>query len=103
VKKALLLMAVLAIVAGLAAGVWWGISHSPAAQVWLQAGLARAKQAAGEEAEADTSGVVASGFLEAETVEVRAERGGRVLIVSADEGDFVAQDQILVQLDASLM
>lgn len=47
--------------------------------------------------------VTASGTIEAEEVKISSESGGRVLAVMADEGDAVEQDQVLVQLDDSLL
>lgn len=47
--------------------------------------------------------LVVSGFIEAETVNVVAEAGGRVTQVLADEADEVSAGQVLVTLDDTLL
>lgn len=46
--------------------------------------------------------LVASGTIEAEEVSISAEVGGRIDRVTADEGDRVAQGDVLVALDSTL-
>ena len=48
-------------------------------------------------------GLLASGFIEAEEVEVSAELGGRVVELLAEEGDEVSAGDKLVQIDTSLL
>jgi multidrug efflux pump subunit AcrA (membrane-fusion protein) len=50
-----------------------------------------------------TSGLAASGFIEAEEVTIAPELGGRVLDVSVKEGDDVKAGQVLVRLDGTLL
>jgi HlyD family secretion protein len=47
--------------------------------------------------------LIVSGFIEAETVSVVAETGGRVTQVLADEADEVSAGQVLVTLDDTLL
>lgn len=47
--------------------------------------------------------LVASGFIEAEEVEIAAELGGRVVALPFREGDEVAAGDTLVQLDTTLL
>lgn len=48
---------------------------------------------------ADTAVLVGSGSIEAETVAITAELGGRVVDLKVDEGDLVKAGQTLVELD----
>lgn len=50
----------------------------------------------------DPNSFVASGTIEAEEVSISAEVGGRIDRVTADEGDRVAQGDVLVTLDSAL-
>lgn len=45
----------------------------------------------------------ASGTIEAEEIEIASETGGRVTATFVDEGEEVAQDEILLQLDDALI
>jgi HlyD family secretion protein len=47
--------------------------------------------------------LVASGFIEAEEIEVAAETRGRITQITVAEGDFVEAGQILVTLDTALL
>ena len=71
------------ILAAIAGGYWWYNRPSEAAL--------------GPESTA----LVGSGTIEAETVAVTAELGGRILEIKVDEGDEVTGGQILVELDKS--
>jgi HlyD family secretion protein len=50
-----------------------------------------------------TSGLTASGFIEAEEVAIAPELGGRVLELLVEEGDDVEAGQLLVRLDGTLL
>ena len=52
---------------------------------------------------ADDSGLAASGTIEAQTINISPELGGRVVEVSAAEGEAVTAGQVLVQFDTSLL
>jgi len=56
-----------------------------------------------ELAEPAAGGLVASGFIEAEEIDVAPELGGRVAELFVEEGDDVEADQLLVQLDGTLL
>lgn len=47
--------------------------------------------------------IVGSGSIEAETIAITTETGGRLVAIYADEGDEVAQGDLLVELDKSLL
>ena len=52
---------------------------------------------------AQTDGLMASGFIEAEEVTVAPELGGRVVELLVEEGDDVETGQVLVRLDGTLL
>lgn len=54
-------------------------------------------------ADADDGGLAASGSIEALTVNVSPELSGRVLTVTAAEGDAVTAGDVLVQFDTALV
>jgi HlyD family secretion protein len=56
-----------------------------------------------EIAEPEVSGLTASGFIEAEEVAIAPELGGRVVELLADEGDNIETEQVLIQLDGTLL
>ncbi|MFQ5854970.1 MAG: HlyD family secretion protein [Anaerolineae bacterium] len=47
--------------------------------------------------------ITASGTIDAETVAVASQYGGRVQEILADEGDSVSKEQVLIRLDAALI
>ena len=47
-------------------------------------------------------GIAASGFIEAEEIEIAPEVGGRIVEVSVEEGDPVTAGQVLIRLDDTL-
>ncbi|GIK37435.1 MAG: hypothetical protein BroJett011_12680 [Chloroflexota bacterium] len=49
----------------------------------------------------EPSGLLGSGTMEAETVVITAELGGRIIAVKVDEGDEVKAGQVLAELDKS--
>jgi HlyD family secretion protein len=76
------IMVVLVVLALLGGAAWWYLSSPPATA---------------------TDAIVASGTIEAEEVALTAEVSGRVVEVLADEGDEVAEDALLVELDRDLL
>ena len=88
----IIIVAVAAIVV-VAAGVYF--AANPA--VWAQALVEL------ELAEPEASGLMASGFIEAEEVAIAPELGGRVVALLVDEGDDVEAGQVLVRLDGALL
>ena len=88
----IIIVAVAAIVV-VAAGVYF--ATNPA--VWAQALVEL------ELAEPEASGLMASGFIEAEEVAIAPELGGRVVALLVDEGDDVEAGQVLVRLDGTLL
>lgn len=54
--------------------------------------------------EAEASGaLIVSGYIEADETNVATETKGRITQITADEGDFVQADQVLVVLDTALL
>ncbi len=90
-------MSVVALLVVCAAAAWWYTSSQPGLldQVLAQTGLG---------GEIRPEGVLtASGIVEAETVSVTTETGGRVLAVLADEGDTVQEGDLVIHLDDALL
>ena len=80
-KRAIAFVVILLMVIG-AAGGWWYLNSPPVVA---------------------TDDIVASGTIEAEEVAITAEVGGRVVAVTADEGDEVEAGALLVELDRDLL
>ncbi len=74
---------IIIILAAIAGGYWWYNRPSEAALG------------------SESTALVGSGTIEAETVAVTAELGGRILEIKVAEGDEVTAGQILVELDKS--
>ncbi len=53
--------------------------------------------------EAESDGLTASGFIEAESVAVAPELGGRVLEILVEDGQVVEAGQVLARLDSALL
>jgi HlyD family secretion protein len=81
------------VLGGAAAGVYFASNPAVWAQVLEELDLA----------EAEEVGLIASGFIEAEEVAVAPELGGRVIELSADEGEEVSAGQVVVRLDGTLL
>ena len=76
-----------------AAGVYFAANPAARQQMLAEMGLA----------EPEASGLMASGFIEAEEIDIAPELGGRVVELLADEGDQVEAGQVLVRLDTTLL
>ncbi len=74
---------IIIILAAIGGGYWW---FNQQAATSLESGTGQ-------------TGLVGSGSIEAETVIITAELGGRVTELKVDEGDEVKANQILVELD----
>jgi multidrug resistance efflux pump len=103
VKRAIVVTCLLLAIAGGVVGAWWILRRSSADEALLLARFDRARQLFGLRTEGEAAGLTVSGFIEADEVEISAEVGGRVVAIHADEGDSVKKEQILVQLDDSLL
>lgn len=86
----------LVVLGGVAAGGWLYIRQNPEQWTRLQDGL-------GLGPTAQPVGLTASGFVEADEASVMTELGGRIVALHADEGDEVAEGQVMVELDSSLL
>ena len=88
--------AALILIGGAAAGAWWIKTNYP--QTWTaittRLGLA---------AQTETGELIASGFIEADEAAVTTELGGRIVAIHAGEGDEVAEGQVVVELDDSML
>ncbi len=81
-RKKIRLLAVMVLIVVIGAGLWWSFGRSSS----------------------DLPGaILTSGFIEARDVSISAETGGRIVEISADEGDHVAAGTTLIRLDDSLL
>jgi len=92
-KRAILIIVVAVVVVGVVAGVVLATNPGILRQVAPPPALAGSKSGA----------LTASGFIEAEELDVAPELGGRVVELLADEGDDVEAGQVLVRLDGTLL
>jgi multidrug efflux pump subunit AcrA (membrane-fusion protein) len=88
----IVIVAVVAVAAA-AGGIYLAVS--PGAWQQVQAGLGLADPEPGP--------LEASGFIEAEEVDIASELGGRVVEMLAEEGEDVEAEQVLVRLDPTMI
>jgi HlyD family secretion protein len=109
-KRAIIPLIVLLVLASLAA--WWYLTTSPqqATQLMTRLGLSSdqaaqllAQLAPAGEVRAAEAALSASGTIEGEEVSITAEVGGRIETLLADEGDEVEARAVLVRLDEALL
>ena len=94
---------VLSVIVAVGLGGWWFLRQNPE---WITRGkeeLDKAVVELGVQPEEEPIGLMASGFIEADEAYVTTELGGRITVIHADEGDEVSEDQLLVELDNSLL
>ena len=84
------------VVGAIGVGTYYYTTNATAREQLLEQLDIETGQVAGE-------GLLASGFIEAEEVEVATEMGGRVVELSFEEGDDVAAGARVVQLDIALL
>jgi multidrug efflux pump subunit AcrA (membrane-fusion protein) len=101
-KRAIVIFASLLVVGVAAAAGWWYVNQNPEVWALAQDEFEKAVDELGLEPAEEPKGIVASGFIEAEEASVTTELGGRIVAIHADEGDEVAQGEVLVELDDSL-
>jgi len=87
---------VLLVLVAAAAGGWWVWQNNPTLQEQILAQLEIAPAA-------KVQGIAASGFIEAEEVDISTETGGRIKAMHVREGDEVTTGQTLVELDTDLL
>jgi HlyD family secretion protein len=102
-KRAIILLAILVVVAGALGAAWWYVNQNPEWWFWLQDEFERAVEELGLEPEVEVGGLSASGFIEADEASVTTELGGRIVALHADEADEVTEGQVVVELDDSLL
>lgn len=95
-KRVIGIVATIVIIGAAIGGGWYYFSSQPERWDQLLSELAIEDKAPGY-------GLPASGSLEAETVSVASEVGGRITEITADEGDEVTAGQVLVKLSTSLI
>jgi len=108
-KRVIIPIVVLIVIAGLAA--WWYITTSPQQATQLMTRLGLSSEQATQwvdlltpaEARAAETTLSASGTIEGEEVSITAEVGGRIEALLADEGDEVEAGAVLVRLDQALL
>ena len=79
--------------------MWWIIAGVVVIGLILLVGRQLLSAGAGT----DSSGLQASGTIEADEYRVSAQTGGRIQALLADEGDAVTAGQVLVRLDDALL
>lgn len=106
-KRAIVVLVVLVLAGGLGAGWWWARTAPEQVHAWLAgAGLEPSRAdafvawASGTKPDGDESPLIASGSIEGEAISIVAEMGGRIVAVTAEEGDEVTAGQVLVLLDS---
>ncbi len=106
-KRVVLALVVLALIGSLVAGWWWSRTAPEQVSGWLAGmGLEQSRAeayvawVAGTAPEKDQGPLIASGSIEGESISIVAEMGGRVVAVTAAEGDEVTAGQVLVLLDS---
>lgn len=108
-KRGIIVPLVLIVVVGLLVSAWWWARTSPeqATQFLIDGGLEASRAESfvaglGGQAEPEEEQVlIASGSIEADTVSIVSEFGGRILSLNVGEGDEVATGEVLVQLDTN--
>jgi len=103
-KRIIVVLVVILLIGGAVGGGWWYVSQHPEVQeqllaMWDQ--LLTELELKGEEPIAE--GLQASGTIEAHQVFVTSEVSGRIVALHADEGDAVEENQVLVELDTTLV
>jgi len=97
-KRRLIIIAVVVgavIVIGTAAGIYLGINREARQRVTEQINIDFPRSTSGD--------LAASGFIEAEEIELAAELGGRISELPFEEGDEVQEGDVVVRLDTSLL
>ncbi len=82
-----------AVVVAVAAGIYFATNPAAWRDVSTQLDLA----------EPETGNLEASGFIEAEEINIAPELGGRVVELLVEEGDDVEADHLLIRLDGTLL
>ncbi len=107
-KRALLILLPLALLAAALAGAWWLARHQSTQAIQTLTGWgvprSQAEQVVrwlGGTVESEPGPLVASGTLEGQSVAIVSELGGRVIQIGAEEGDDIAAGQVLLELDQS--
>jgi multidrug efflux pump subunit AcrA (membrane-fusion protein) len=102
-KRTVVILAILLVGSAAIVGGWWFVTQNPEWVDWAQIELGKAVDELGLQPEEEPEGLVASGFIEADEAAVTTELGGRIVTLSADEGEMVNEGDVLVDLDDSLL
>jgi multidrug resistance efflux pump len=110
-KRGFIVLLVLIVIGAALAGGWWWIRSSPEQVTsFLVDGGLEANRAeefvaliGGEIDTQEEQALVASGSIEGLEVAIVSEFGGRIVALYAAEGDGVRADQVLVEIDTSLL
>lgn len=109
-RRGIILLLVLLLGAVLVGGWWWARTRPAQATQFLVGGGLEAGRAeqfvallGGQPSTDEQSSLLVSGSIEGEEVVIVSEYGGQVLRLHAEEGDQVEADQVLVELDTSLL
>jgi len=96
-KGQIVILALLAALAGLALLGWWYAATQPEAAWALRSTAWRGKEAP------EQAKLAASGVIQATEISISAEIGGRVARLYVREGDEIAADDLLAELDTALL
>ena len=102
-RRWIVLAAIVVVLAAAGLAGWWYVGQHPEWVAWAERELALTASDLGLAPPEEPPGLVASGFIEAEEASVTTELGGRIVALFADEGDEVAAEDTLVQLDDSTL
>lgn len=102
-RRTIIVLVAIALIAGILGTAYWYVLRHPEWQTWAREQFDQALEESGLAGEEAPSGLVTSGFIEAEQTSVSSEVGGRIVALHADEGDEVTQGRVLVELDESLL
>jgi HlyD family secretion protein len=110
-KRGVIVLLVIVVVTAALGSAWWWARTFPqrAVQFLVDGGLdiSRAEQFVlwlGGQAEVEEEeSLVASGSIEGEEISIVSEFGGRIVGLYVDEGDEIEAEQVLIELDTSLL
>jgi HlyD family secretion protein len=102
-KRLIGIVIFLLVLGGIVGGGWWYVNQNPATWFWLQDEFQKIVVQLGLQPAEQPKGLFASGFIEADEASVTTVMGGRIVALTADEGDEVTEGQVVVRLDESLL
>ena len=102
-KRWIIPLALVLLVGGVAAGVWWIKANRPQTWAAVEGETKEIAVRLGLAPRTNSDELIASGFIEADEALVTTELGGRIVAIHAGEGDQVTEGQLVVELDDSML